>query len=292
VVEAPPKAGFTAFELVAAAEENGLQASTRLITDWVSLGLLDQPRRRGLGRGKGVMGTWPVRQAELFLDLLTLRQRQGVAHVAPLANLPVLGWLYGDPNVPLRQTRRALATWCGRHRRATGVSRGTAKRAARQLIGSLEHPHASVRDRTALRRLLEESMRAQMFDRDAFRGAVRRVFDPHDEGWALGPDEAPTTTEAIVRVTEARFTALNALDDLADQEYEDARLIFVATRTEYARKFPSFAADLQGGSMFEEPTLNSLLKNACRDLLTILGMGRLAPTRSAALANEARSTIT
>src|SRR5439155_17789913 len=147
------------------------------------------------------IGVWPIRQAELFVDLLTLRQRRDVGHVALLANLPVLGWLYGDTDVPLRQTRRALATWCGRHRRATGVSRDAAKRAARQLVSSLEHPHASVRDRTALRRFLEESMRAQRFDRDAFRGVVRRVFDPHDEGWALRPDEAPTTTEAVVRLT-------------------------------------------------------------------------------------------
>src|SRR5207247_974801 len=101
--------------------------------------------RRGLGRGKGSVAVWPFKQAELFVDLLALRQRHRVAHVATLANVPVLGWLYSEAATPLRQIRRALATWCGRHRRKTGVSRDAAKRAARQLIKSIEHPQASVR---------------------------------------------------------------------------------------------------------------------------------------------------
>jgi hypothetical protein len=288
VIEAPPKSEFTASELIAVAQANNLQASTRLITDWVSLGLLDQPTRRGLGRGKGSVAVWPVKQVELFVDLLALRQRYGVAHVAFLANVPVLGWLYSEAATPLRQTRRALATWCGRNRRKTGVSRDTARRAARQLINSIEHPHASVRDRAALRRMLEDSMRARTFDREAFREGVRDVFDPHEQGWTYGPEEAPTSTENVVRLTEARFTALSVLERLTDQEYEDARLIYVASRAEYVRRQPSFAADPHGGQLFEEPTFNNILNNACRDLLTILGMGRLAPGRSGELVQEAR----
>src|SRR5438105_2556965 len=125
---------FTAADLLSAAGANGLQASKRLITDWVSLGLLDQPLRRGLGRGKGSVAVWPQKQAELFVDLLILRQRQGVRRVDFLANVPVAGWLWQQPDTPLRQTRRALGTWCGRHRQKTGVAQDTAERTARQLI--------------------------------------------------------------------------------------------------------------------------------------------------------------
>ena len=292
MLAAPAKTEFTSADLLAAASENELQATQRLITDWVSLGLIDQPRRRGLGRGRGVAAVWPRNQAELFVDLLTLRQLHGVRHVAPLANLPVVGWLYQYPDVPLRQTRRALATWCGRHRRATGVSRDAARRAAAQLIGSIEHPHASVRDRASLRRLLADAMHERTFDRDAFYDAVRRVFDPHGEGWAVGPEEARTTTEGVVRVTEARYTALNSLDDLTDREYEDARLIYTFSRSGYARQYPTFAADPSKGRMFEDPTFNNVLNNACRDLLTILGMGRLAPARQAELTSEAQAELT
>lgn len=289
---APSITGLTASDLIAAAEANGLQASTRLITDWVSLGLIDQPTRRGLGRGKGSIAVWPTQQAELFIDLLELRQHRGVSTVAALANLPVLGWLWGQPETPLRQTRRALATWCGRHRRKVGASRDGAKRAARQLVSTLEHAHSSVRDRAVLRKILEDAMRAQKFERERFRDGVRRALDPHDEGWVSGPADAPTSTDNVVRLTEARFTALNVLEDLADQEYEDARLIYVTTKAEYARRQPSFASDPQRGTSFEEPSFENILSSACLDLLTILGMGRLMPTRSGELANEARTGTT
>jgi hypothetical protein len=36
----------------------GLAATNRLILDWVDLALLDQPERRGLGRGKGSVTFW------------------------------------------------------------------------------------------------------------------------------------------------------------------------------------------------------------------------------------------
>jgi hypothetical protein len=283
-------AELTAVQLVDIAARFELEASTRLITDWVSLGLIDRPTRRGLGRGKGVLAVWPAAQAELLVDLLILRQQFGVKHVALLANLPVLGWLDERPHVPLRQVRRALATWCGQHRRTRGVSRDTARRAASQLVKSLEHPHASAGDRAELRRVLEAAMRSQTFDRETFSDAVRRVFDPHGEHWAFGPREAPITTEAVVRITEARFAALNALEELSDREYEDARLIYVTTRTGYARDYPSFSSDAHRIGAFEEPTLSNVLNNACRDLLTILGMGRLAPARQTELAGEAQAS--
>jgi hypothetical protein len=291
VIKASPKTEFTSPELLFVADRNGLHASSRLITDWVSLGLVDQPTRRGLGRGKGSVAVWPRTQAQLFIDLLTLRQRHGVARVAPLANLPVLGWLYSYPDVPLRQVRRALSTWCGRHRQGTGVSRDVARRTARELTKTLEHPHASVANRAALRRILEDSVRAQVLDREGLREALLPVFDPHDERRTTGPYEARTGVDQVIRLFEARFAAVKALDNLTAQEYEDARLIYVASRAEYAEKQPSFAADPQTGPLFKEPTFAGLLWRACRDVLTILGMGRLAPGRSTELAAEARRRI-
>jgi hypothetical protein len=288
-MEAEATHEFSASDLLAVASTDRLQASKRLITDWVSLGLLDQPIRRGLGRGKGSIAVWPQKQAELFVDLLTLRQRHGVRRVDVLANIPVAGWLWQQPDTPLRQTRRALATWCGRDRQKHGASREAAKRAARQIINTLEHPHATVRDRAALRRALEESMRTQTFERGRFRESVQKVLDPHGEGWVFGPADAPISTESVVRLVEARFTAAVLLDGFSDQEYEDARLIYVNSRVGYAREQPSFARDPAKGASFEEPTFGNITFSACRDLLTHLGMGRLAPGRSAELAKEARA---
>src|SRR4051794_28252688 len=98
--------------LVDLARSHGERASARLILDWVSAGLLDRPERRGLGRGKGSVATWPIVQAEIFLALL--RQRHEVKQIAALCKLPVWCWLYyGDCTVPLRQVQRAILTWGG-----------------------------------------------------------------------------------------------------------------------------------------------------------------------------------
>ena len=95
--------------LVAAAGRAGFEIKPRLITDWASIGLLDQPEARGRGRGKGKSYTWPRQQAGLLIAVLNKR-KEGVGRIA-LLNIPVATWLiWGDRYTPLRQARRALAT--------------------------------------------------------------------------------------------------------------------------------------------------------------------------------------
>ena len=93
--------------LVKAATDAGYsRVSDRLVTDWVSKGLLDQPERqaRGKGNGRGAKYEWADRQCELFLSLLM--HRDEVTYVDSLASLPVSMWLYwGDEWVPLRQVK-------------------------------------------------------------------------------------------------------------------------------------------------------------------------------------------
>src|SRR5262245_40363698 len=98
--------------MLQAARDAGFSPTGRLMTDWVSLGLLDQAHRRGLGRGKGTAATWPEEQLRLFLVLL--QQRETVKRMISLCNIPVGIWLWwGDRFVPLGQARRALRTWSG-----------------------------------------------------------------------------------------------------------------------------------------------------------------------------------
>src|SRR5947207_3156341 len=98
---------YTLEQLVGAGMDAGFEPTTRLAKDWASLGLLDHARRRGRGRGKGVEGTWPESQKELFL--LLLAKRPEVKRIATLCNVPVAIWLlWGDDFVPLRQARLAL----------------------------------------------------------------------------------------------------------------------------------------------------------------------------------------
>lgn len=275
------------------AAELGLRATRRLITDWVELGLLDEPTRRGLGRGLGsAPGTWPFGQAELFIDLLRLRQRidEPVTRVAGLTNLPVVGWLWHYPDVPLRQVRRALATWCGNHRRRQGTSGNDARRAARQFVGLIENPHASAASRNALGRHVEESLRTQTFDDAQFRTHVENVFDPHGEGRVVGPETVPLRVDLFVRLAQARFEALAHLDQFSDQQYEDGRLIYLQNKREYAAEQPALATQ-PFGHMFKAPSFEKTVQGACLDLLTILGMSRLAPTGHLALAEKARTSL-
>jgi hypothetical protein len=291
VVVVTQQALYRAEDLLEQARLNSLSATKRLIVDWVSLGLLDQPERRGLGRGKGSVAFWNETQASLFVDLLSLRQRpiDPVRHVAGLTNLPVSGWLWAYPGVPLRQVRRALATWCGQHRTRTSASAGATRRVAREIAKQLDNPHATQHDRQALRQTLEETMRMRTFDAEKVRDAVTRVFDPHGVERALGPRAAPVTVENSVRLLEGHATGFLNLESFSDQEYEDARMIYRQTRREYVADWPALASGRSSPLTFDEPTFENILNGSCRDLILLLGMGRLSPGRRTELAADAEA---
>jgi hypothetical protein len=100
---------WTASEMMTVARDRGYPVTRRLITDWVSIGLLDKAKRRPKGRGS-TSGVWSENQANLFWTLLEKRRNQ--SQVAALANVPIYFWLnWGDEYVPQRQLRRAMRTW-------------------------------------------------------------------------------------------------------------------------------------------------------------------------------------
>jgi hypothetical protein len=286
---------FTADELVAFATAHGFRASTRLITDWVSLGLLDRPNHPGRGRAVGgsERGTWSVMQGELFGDLLALHQRpeNPIRSVAALANIPVSGWLWmgAESDVSLRQVRRALATWCGRHRSRKQVSKTRARRIAREMLTPLDNPHSTKKDRDELLRLLETSIRERTFDADEMRQAVERVFDPHSVGRSLGPSEVAATAAGLARLMEAQAAGYLNLDSFTDQEFEDARVIYREGRRGYAALQPRLVADAQGSPLhLDDADYESVLSDACKNLLFTLGLGRLSPRANHNTAQHAR----
>jgi hypothetical protein len=285
---------LTADELVVVAAENGLRASRRLITDWVSLGLIDRPHHPGLGQGQGSTdGTWSHLQAGLFVDLLTLRQRpmQPVTRVAGLTNVPVMAWLWAgdEADVPLRQVRRALATWCGRHRSRKQVGAARARSIASEMVKLIESPHATRTDRDALRQLLEQSIRRSTLEVDQLRHLVERVFDPHQVGRSVGPAAAPLTAASHSLLLEAQATGYLELETFTDQEFEDARVIYRQTRREYTELQPTFADNREGSPLrFDDVDFERVLNTACPNLLLGLGMGRRSPRTQQQLARKAR----
>lgn len=268
---------YKAADLLAIAAQNGLPASNRLILDWVGLGLLDRPERRGLGRGKGSVALWNHTQAELFVDLLAFRHRANdpVRHVSALANLPVFGWLYGSPGVPLRQVQRALWTWSGRSRQKKNTALADAKRTAAGFVKTVAHPDSNVHDRARLREFVIESLRDRSkLDPDKLRELVRPVLDPHGAGPQPGPAGMRIDPDLFVGLTEARLVAMRDLATYTDDEYEHARQTYLQGNAAYAKDQPNLARDRKFGHMFVPQTFEVQLQGACVNLITILGMIR------------------
>jgi hypothetical protein len=248
----------------------------RLITDWVEKGLLDRPTVRGLGRGKGTLATWPEEQLQLFL--LLLGKRRELKRTATLCNIPVGLWLiWGDRYAPLRQVRRALATWADAY--AT-VKHGRAERTALQLLEQVAHPEAEESDRLRFELLITRAATTGDLDREEFTRVATRVVDPHHTGIARG-HYGTLDTNALTRTIDWRVTGLTHLD-ASDETYEQARRLYRATgATEARHRDPNAAqaalVDPSVATATTRASLEAAMNNACLDLVTLIGLTFLTP---------------
>jgi hypothetical protein len=268
---------YTAEGLVREAANNGFNASERLILDWTSLGLLDQPNRHGLGRGKGSTAVWPENQRHLFLTLLA--QRKQVNRVSLLCNVPVWLWLWwGDDHVPLRQVRKALATW-GKSQgfvKAT-VSWERARRTAGLFIKQIGHPKATRKAREALQTAVAEMFFRGTFEAETLLPLVQRVFDPKGTGQPRGPAGGQMTPDDIVTMIAGRYAALRQIERIDESLFSWARFFYLAGLWNYQEQQPRFAADPDRGWLFEEMELGKVVADACLHLVTILGLALVRP---------------
>lgn len=228
----------TKAELVLLAAGLGRAVTPRLVDDWVSLGLLDRPIRRGLGRGRGSVSGWSVNQVNLFEQLL--RARGTARRIKTLCNIPVWLWMaWGDDYVPLRQTRKAMATWAeGSSRTPWGHARAAALAAAGALPSSVG-PKA----RRAVVQLLTEALE---------RGALDEVRLSQTLSGASEVDDR-------IRILRARFDALSAISSLPDETYLEARASYRA---------------LKPPTRSGNQDLQERITSACLDLLTLIGFER------------------
>ncbi len=261
-------AEFTAEQLVGIARAQALPASARLIRDWVDLGLLDRPRKRGLGRGRGTTAVWDENQKDLLLVLLGHRRDEG-ASVPALCNVPVSLWLlWGDAYAPVRQVRRALTTW-GRSARASSLAR--AELVARDALGRLGEDSASRAHKMRFRELIADIQAGSPIDEDLLRRFARAAIDP-PSGAARGPDGAPLSGDIYVDGVMALDRGLDSLPDVSTAVLEEARRRYRWSREVYAQDQPRLARDPDLGHLFPAPTFQDLAANACRDLLLIVGL--------------------
>jgi hypothetical protein len=276
---------YTLKELRAAARAQGFDPSERLIKDWIGLGLLDQADRRGLGRGRGIVATWPENQKELLL--LLLAKRGEISRIATLCNIPVVIWLWwGDEYVPPRQTLRALSTWAGTQE---GTSWRQARWTAEQLVEHYADTTATAAQRERLFDLVAHAAYGAPFDAEAVRAAFDDILDSSQ---AHVPTAVRMTGEGFAFLVEARVTAIRWLRErkVELQALAWARTEYLTTRREYEQLLPKLVeADPEGaakilpssksGNILLAPTLEEIANSACLDTLSLLGIHLLGIER-------------
>jgi hypothetical protein len=271
----PSESLYTAEDLIRVARARGFEPTKRLITDWTSIGLLDQPQRHSRGRARGIKRVWPERQLKLWLTLL--EKRREVTHVAALCNLPVFLWLYLGPDyAPVRQVRRALTHF---NRRLLAGPSTEARLAAKRLIDQVGAPNASQKDRKALVDAIVRATGGGGFNREALLEAVRPVFDPDGQGRQVGPPGAVMTADSWVNVTEATVVGAHTIKTLPEEDFEAARLAHHQHMRTYMARHAQLARDPEIGTMFEDPTDERLVNDACQHITTLIGFLELARRR-------------
>lgn len=277
-MEDPAEPRYSADELIAAARARGFDIKKRLVADWVSIGLLDRGTDRGRGRARGKDYLWSENQRRLFLTLLDKHQ---TVRRPVLLNIPASLWLiWGDNYVPLRQARRAIATWSGANHRA-GIAR--ARLTARKVVAELEHPKAGRETRKRLRDLVTEAAYGQTIDQGALLEAANAVYMPAS---ARPTDpEIVMTPETYVRVVQARLEAVRCLAAVAPVDKPIPDDVFLAARQTYLTTGPTArmaAAPLSREEHILAPAqmpAEEIINSACLHLLTVLGFALLAPNR-------------
>lgn len=251
--------------MVAGALVQRFKATERLFTDWQEAGLIDRPEKRGLGRGRGISALWPESQMKLWL--LLLKKRGDITQVPVLCNIPVGLWLYfGDRYVPIRQVRKCMRTWSFRY----GSSRGhrQAKQVARQLIAGLPLSGSKTIRADLVSAMAHVLLLGIPTDRQRRELRERLLGSLRGAGWEESA-AAASVELVLIRLLGARSFLSG---DVPDHILAWARAWHLFGLRNY---FASYSAgelpDVPGVDM-SAPSFDKLIINACRDLLTAVGM--------------------
>jgi hypothetical protein len=251
-------------EMIDLAAEQGTPATRRLIADWTEKGMIYNPPRRSLGRGRGTAESlWSPAQVELFLELLLQRAR-GVSHHAQLCNLPVAKWLdcegYQPDDeievVPFAQARRALLTWADAHRTE---SARVARRTARTLILERGAPSMSRAAERWLTDVVVEITAGGDIDARRIEGAAAKAFG------------SATYARSWTRTILMRLEVLARLDQISEQHFRRARQLLNDVVGRYALAELAAAVEGEERERRRFELIDEAGNTACLSLLSALG---------------------
>ncbi|XVU26464.1 hypothetical protein ACQPZJ_05255 [Actinoplanes sp. CA-054009] len=268
-------------DLLQDAERQGHSATTRLVTDWVSLGLLDKPTRRPQGRGRGsAKGLYSANQRQLFLALLDKRA-EGAHRIRTLTRLPIFVWLDWDDHVPTRQALIVLTQWA---KKSFTSLEGVAD-SAEDMVKHIGHPLAQKEDRRELQAVLAEiGYQGRIDDLSRLDAAVRQVFEPssvfrQDISRAVGHPSTPMTARGVVELLHARAEGVIAFRKAAvtATDMERARQMYRTSRDEYTAMVPTLRAETPPPyrALYADDSLQSRVDRCVVDLLTLVGILKL-----------------
>lgn len=255
---------YKAEDLIAYANAVRAGANRRQVTEYISLGFLDHPRKPGLGRGAGsAPGTWSWAQRELFRVLWAQRP---MLTTAELCNFPVYLWMFwGDEYVPLRQVRKAMKIWLSR---VQFVSAAAADYAAGEMLRVFGKQASS----SAKRQLLAQALRGRKPDLDEVRKEISRAATSRAAIRVHGREQEVVVDERVmIGMLRGRLSAEEQLARFPDSLFEWARFFGLFGESAYAREQPALAMDHEHGWLFSPRYHNDFMKSTCATVLTLLG---------------------
>ncbi|MGW0312604.1 hypothetical protein [Streptomyces flavidovirens] len=223
----------TAEDFVRDAEALGVeQVSTRMITDWVEVGLLTAPEfQKSTQRGRD-HSVFPAVQRRLFTELLEARKRSPLKRIPHHTMVPVVlfVWLTSDTIVPAAQARRALRTYA----QTTGMTnRARRQDNARRIVDQFAHPSATHHQRRTAQLLIEEGEKTRNPDWGKLHSALTALCSPwRTTGLPLlergigRPDMPLTVTDSIViHVAAQQLTARLRAEQVSEEDLLEARAV-------------------------------------------------------------------
>ncbi len=279
---------------IAQAEGFGPESALRRrFIEYEGFGLVGKPLAKA--KRQGGEGLWHPMQLELFLQLLHLRQDDGV-RVSTLPNLPVGFWRMGFEGITTEQVQKAMSFWGGYlpgapsevglpgYSRRTGQAkseirprgpRSLMRKAIEQVVEEMSVPETRNRAKREMRDLLEIiNTTGQAVSPDTWARVALKVIAPSGSP-SVDQRRAVSHMQTGILVQLMAIQHLDALCSTPSKEFWDwaSRVVDQSQREEYLKQKAQMMEHPELGHLYQRPLGFDLMQRGCLGLMTVLGIG-------------------